>query len=260
MVVHKVVKNYWKHAAIVTIVVSCSNGGRTDPTIDLATEAGGDDNWGAVAHAAVPDAGGGAAALPAMPENPSHITVRIPKVPEVNVTLLGGANFPYPYEVIEKSDCMIVTLYLPQGKVEDISVRPLDETGELLGEAVNVTVEPEAKLGTNQLDLGSSHTIISFEDDAQCALNTGENWLQGPVTSEFIDGEDREVMQGIFVTDVDQTCRVSWQGAEKVYAFLDSEPVCHSEPFDINMKAGQALGLYPVVSPEVEAVKINLDP
>ena len=259
MIVRKAVDLYWKQAALVMIVVSCSQGGPDDPTIKLGTETGGDSDWGAVAKASVNDAGGGANAQPDMPMNPSHITIRIPKVPDVNVTLLGGAPCPYPFEVAEENDHLVVTLYVPQGEVQDISVRPLDEAGKLLGEAVNVTVEPDAKLGTNALELGGSHTIISFEDDAQCPMQMGDNTLDGPVTTEYIDGEDREVIQGLYVTDVDRVCRVSWQGAEKVYSFLNSEPVCHTEPFDIELEAGQALGLYPVILPEAESVKIHLE-
>lgn len=258
MVIHRVVQNYWKQAALITIVVSCASGGRDDPTIDLGSEAGGDDSWGAVAKASLSDAGGGADAQPEMPLNPSHITLRIPKVPEVSITLLGGAKFPFPHEIMEEADHLVITLYMPQGEVKDISLRPLDENGELLGKPINLTAEVFAKMGTNALQADESHAIFSFEDDAQCPLRMGENWLQGPVTSEFIDGEDRDVMHGVFVTDVDQTCRVSWQGAQKVYAFVNGPPVCHTQPFDISVEAGQALGIYPVVTPEMEGVKIIL--
>lgn len=259
MAVHKVVQNYWKQVALVSIVVSCSSGGPRDPIVDLGSESGGDDNWGAVAKATLNDAGGGGQTESAMPVNPSHIAIRIPKVPEVNVTLLGGAKFPYPHEVVEDGDHLVIILFIPQGEVEDISLRPLDENGELLGNPINLTAEVVAKMGTNTLEPNGTHTIFSFEDDAQCPLKLGENWLQGPVTSEFIDGQDRSVMHGVFITDVDQTCRVSWQGAEKVYSFIDGPPVCHTQPFDISVEAGQALGLYPEVNPGTEAIKIILE-
>lgn len=255
----KMVRSYWKQAAVVSIVVSCSNGSPDDPIVNLGTEAGGDDNWGAVANAKLPDAGGGADAQPRMPENPSHISLRIPKVPKVKVTLLGGADFPYPHEIAEEGDDLIVTLYIPQGEVEDISLSLLDESSKPLGNPINLTAEVVAKMGTNKVQADGSHTIFTFEDGAQCSLDMGENWLQGPVTKEYIDGQERDVMHGIFESDVDQVCRVQWQGAQKVYAFLDGPPVCYTKPFDIHLEAGQTLGLYPEVAPETEAVQITLE-
>jgi hypothetical protein len=270
MVIRKgVLRNGHVRAAAVLIVVSCSTGpsGRNDQTLEY-TAPSAEKPYGGVAHAAIPDASVEAGADVAMPENPSHISIRLPKVPEVEVVLLSGQAYPYPYTVRDEGDETVVTLYLPQGSEMSIKAVGVEEVGrdsdgtpiyQELGPEVTFTVEPEAKLGTNELEFGGSHTTIVFSGNAQSQLKVGPNYLQGPVTDEFVDGEMRQVVQGVFEAPRDMSCQIDWAGCEMVYSFLDGPPQCHTGPFSLELKAGQRLGLYPVVGgSDFEAVRLDL--
>lgn len=251
--------------AAIVIVVSCTGRVEPDRTIDLGSNPppSVDRPWGSVAYAAQSDASVKDTSeenpTPSMPENPSHISLRFPKAPQVLVTLLSQQAYPYPYTVVEEEDCTAVTLYLPQGIGMEIAVTSVDGEGRPLSEPVRLTVEPEAKLGTRKLSLDdTSGTVIHFSGGAQNALRLGECCLQGPVTEEFVGGAMREIMQGVFEAQEDGLCEVSWFGCDELYSFLDGPPILRTEPFIVSLRKGQKLGLYPVINPDVEAVNMNL--
>lgn len=265
MSVHKKVVrtgNGWHAAAVViTLGLSCSPGADTNPTRRIGGIGGG-SSYGNIAHAAEPDAGDGSgvggASQPVMPDNPSHISLRFPKVPKVLVTLNSGEEFPYYYEVAEEGDNTVVTLYLPQGAQMGIAVAAIDGDGKPVAEPVLLTVEPEAKLGTETLVFGATPPVVVFTGKYQNQLVLGDNFLQGPISSEFICAKTREIMQGIYMAEHDHVCRVDWTGSESLFAFLDGPPVCHKDPFEVTLKAGQKLGLYPVFG-GTEGVGIRLE-
>jgi len=253
-------------ATVITIAVSCSvPAEHTGKVVDLGSEppSSGDRPFEGVAHAApattLSDASIKDAATPTMPENPSHISLRLPKVPQVLVTQLGGAAYPYPYTLTEMADCMILTLYLQQGERVELEMKAMAADGKPLSDSVRFTVEPIAKLGTNELSSATEGPLI-FSNKYERPVAWGETFLQGPTSNEFIDGDgtEHEVMQGIFAPEADTLCEVSWVGCGTVYSFLDDTPVPRTEPFVISVKAGQKLGLYPVVNQNVEVVRFNL--
>lgn len=269
-------------AVAVVIVVACSANTPSEKEDGQAIDLNSDpppptENWGNVAHAATVDAGEvdtGEDETPPppseaiMPPNPSHISVRLPKVPKVEVRALNNQPYPYPYTVTEEEDATVVTLYLPQSGNTGIRAKPVQQVGvdssgepvyEQVAPEISFSVEPEAKLGTNELCFGGSHTTINFSGNAQNVLQLGENTVQGPVTDEFIGGQMQSVLQGVFEAPQDMVCNVDWVGCERVYSFLDGPPECRTGPFQVRLRAGQKLGVYPVTEEGSEPIRIILD-
>lgn len=252
-------------AAAIWIVVSCTAPvAETDRTIDLGSDPPPPESrpFEGVAKATpivMPDASANEVEPPVMPENQSHISLRLDKVPAVLVTELGGGAYPDPYTVTQEEDSTVLTLYLRQGVRAELEMRAVDAEGNPLGDAVRFIVDPIAKIGTNNLSSAIDAPLI-FSDKYERQLAMGETFLIGPVSTEFIDGEtdEHEVMQGIFVPETDTVCEISWAGCGTVFSFLNGPPVPRTEPFIVSLKAGQKLGLYPVVDSAVEEVRFSL--
>ena len=237
----------------VMIVVNCSG-----PQPETRQYGATKDNDFGVAHAAtVPDASQSSKA-PVMPENPSHISLRPPKAPEVLVTLSSGKAYPYPYTVVEEDDCMVVTLYLPLGVAIKLDVSPLDTEGKVVGDPICIEIEPNAKLGTTELKLDGSDPPIHFSPGAQQTLQWGDTLLTGPVTNEFVCGAMHKVKHGVLPVEEDTLCVVRWEGCTTVFSFLDEEPVERTEPFVVSLRKGQTFGVYPKLDEGADAVRVSL--
>jgi hypothetical protein len=218
-----------------------------------------EDDWELTptAHAAVveevPDAGvADASVISAMPEDPSHITVPIPKMDAANlaVGLLSSSNFPYRYEVADSEDHFMLTLYLPRGREISLAVSPVQADGESVGDILYYTMRPYAKLATAET---SGYTVYSFQTGAETTLALGRNTLATPITEEYIGGRIRRVQQGVFTATRAGTYRISWEGAPELHSFVDGPPESRRRTFDIYLSEGQTLGLYPVFNEELDA-------
>ncbi|MBU0706387.1 hypothetical protein KJ657_04085 [Patescibacteria group bacterium] len=223
------------------IIISCS--GQSERKTMLLGGPGGSE--GNVAHAAPAEGGSGGVLSPVMPDNPAHISFRFPWVPDVQVDYL--ALEAYPYEVAKEGDKTIVTVYPPQGVAMMITFSPLDENGKQVGEPITITVEPKAKLGTYNLDFGETSQAITFDDGVQKALQVGENLLDAPGNEQFIGGSTCQVRHSVYEAQFDQVCHVEWTGAVELRSFCDGPAKCHTKPFDVWLRTGQKVGLYPVM-------------
>ncbi|MFH0838468.1 MAG: hypothetical protein V1880_04360 [Patescibacteria group bacterium] len=244
-------------AAAVAIVLSCSG----QPERKTITFGGPGGSEGNVAHADLAEGGGGGTLKPVMPDNPSHISFRFSWVPDVRVDYLSLTQ--YPFEVTEEGDKTVVTVFPPQGGTMMITFSPLDESGQPAGDPITITVEPGAKLGTYDLRFDETAQAVTFDDGVQKMLQVGENLLDAPGNEQFIGGSTCQVRHSVYRAQTDQVCRVSWTGAWELRSFCDGPAQCHTEPFDVPLKAGQEVGLYPVMPGNQsggEPVSIFLDP
>lgn len=192
------------------------------------------------------DASAGAPMI--MPDDPSHVSLSFPKVaPGLRVALLSGNKLPYEHRVSDNGKELTLTLYIPKGEELSIAVSPADEHGVVVGEPDYFVLRPGAKLGTHEAELDESPLVISFQTGAETVLDLGDNVLDKQSTLEFMDGETRDVMHGVFRAERDLTCHVTWGGAQKLYSILNGPPECRHEPFQVRMRQGQTLGLYPVI-------------
>lgn len=259
-----------KKAGIALIVVSCTSGHgeRVDQISDMGSDPPADTedtSWSRIAYAAPPprDAGSDSstdAGGTNMPLNPSHITIVFPRTsPTVVVALLGNADADFAYRVRYTAEEVYVTLFLPQGSERYIEVTPADEEGNPIGASATFSVQPRAKLGTNVFQFGGSTVGFIFTDSAQRAVEEGPMTLNGPVTEEYIDGEMRQVMQGVYDVFEDHTCRINFSGTDAVYVFGSGDPIRLTGPSDIPAKAGQCIGIYPVIQPGCEAVELDIE-
>ncbi len=227
------------------IIVSCS--GQPEQETGQRDGPGGSD--GNVAHASEPDAGDesgvGGASQPVMPDNPSHISFRFQRVPNVQVDYLSVDS--YPHEVTEEGDKTIVTIFPPQGVTISVTFSPMGKDDKPAGEPITVTVEAEAKLGTYDLQFGETNQAIKFGDGVQTVLHAGENAIDRPSSEEYIAGSTSPVTHNVYKAEYDQVCHVAWTGTDEMRSFHYGSTQCHMEPVDFYLKKGQELGLYLVL-------------
>lgn len=242
----------------VAIMLSCS-GQPESETKRFGGPGGSDSN---VAHAAKPDAGDGSGvggtSQAVMPDNPAHISFRFQRVPKVLVNYLSVHT--YPHEVTEEGDKTVVTIFPPQGVTISVTFSPMDEDGKPDGDPITITVNPEAKLGTYDLQFGETDQGVGFSDGVQTVLQAGENVLSSPSSEEFIGGTSSPVLHSVYKAKYDQVCHVAWIGTEELRSFHNGPAQCHMEPFTVSLKAGEEAGFYPVTGPSSESVNIFLEP
>ena len=225
------------------------------------------------------DAGLEAAADHVMPPDPAHISFQIAKVDDVRVLQSSGEEYPaHLKRVTQTPDATVVTLIVQrtqsaeeQGieftfqELRQVSTsqsgQPVLQVLEGGEHQVGFSIAARPQLATEErLTLGASFSEFNFGDGAQKVLELGENSLTGPVTEEFLDGEMRLVMQGVFTAPEDMTCSLSFIGCERAYIWLDGRMECQTGPCQIRLRAGQRLGVFPVVgAPGAEAEAVELD-
>lgn len=207
------------------------------------------ENWGQrpVAHAENLDTGQPEFIIP---EDPVHISLSFPKVAErLRVNSLTGDQFPYQHTVTDEGNELTLTLYVPREVEMGIAIAPEDGDGNVVGNEDLFVLRTHAKLGSSDETLDETPKIISFATGAETQLQLGENTLDREATVEFIAGQHHLVQHGVYEADHDLTCQVSWQGAEKLF-LIQAGPSCHEQPFEVTMRKGQKMGLYPIVTDE----------
>ena len=235
------IKNVALGRSVVTVAIMLSCSGQPEKKLGYLGGPGGND--GNVAHAA-PAGGSGGALQTAMPENPSHISFRITQMPEVLVQFLSVNS--YPYEITEEGDKTVMTIFIPQGVTISVTFSPMDEDGKPVSKPVTFTIEPEAKLGTYDIEIGEASKDLKFSAGAQKTLQVGENILDVPSSDQFIGGATSPVVQGVYRAEYDQVCHLSWIGAEELRIFRNGPAECHTGPVSLSLKEGEEVGVYPV--------------
>ena len=248
-------------AMAIMVIVSCSGEGGPE----VSSRGGLGDRSIKVAHAAPLDAGD--TSIPAevgeirdaiadtvieadglpMPENAAHITIRVPKVAnKVVVGMMSGAECPFPHMVVEEEDHFMVTLFIPRNQPLGLLISTVGQNHEPIGEATRLSLVAEVSLGTATVELGAQDVQYNFKaEEGAARFNEDGRATLEVVTTEFVDGETREVMRAPdYVALVDGSHWVEWNGAETLYSFADGPPVAHTEPFELELRAGQEPGLW----------------
>jgi len=281
-----VMKKAKKAATAAAIAAACSGGQPAkddDQTISLDSDPPTEERFGNVAQAATPtpapadtsdaDASVEAAADSVVLLNPARVSFQLARVDGVRVLESNGDQYPDRLvRVTQAENATVVTLLVEQERdgeaspvlrFQELGQVGIDADGHPVYEDINSKTDfsPRARalLGTtDRLELGSSFTEVNFGDGAQNALELGETLLEGPVRDEFIGDMTRQVIHGVFIAPEDMVCSVEFAGCDQVYTVIDGEDQCRNGPFEVQLRAGQCLGVYPVVDESVEAVQVTL--
>ena len=236
-------------AATVAIMLSCS--GQPENEIGQRGGPGGDD--GNVAHAS-PAGGGGGALQSAMPDNPAHISFRVPGMLKVQVGFASVTS--YPYVITKEGDGTVVTVFLPQGMKIITMLSFMDEDGKPVSDPVMLTIDPMGKLGTYTLQPDETSKELNFGKTAQKALQIGENILDVPSSEQFVGGSTSPITQAVYTAQFDQICHLSCMGAKEMRIFRNGPAECHTGHTSFPLKEGEEVGVY-VVTP---GSQINIEP
>jgi hypothetical protein len=213
-----------------------------------------------------------------MPDDPAHVSFEIARVDDVRVLQSNGQEYPaHLTRVTQKQDTTVVTLIVPRAQSAeesppeftlqelrqvgtDQSGQPVLQVSEGREHRVRFSITARSLVATEKrLRFGAKYPEFYFGDGAQKVLELGENSLTGPVVEEFLDGEMRLVVEGIFTAPENVTCHVELFGCERAYVWLNGRMECRTGPFEARLCAGQKMGIYPVVDATVtQAVQANL--